>query len=106
MNDMERGYKIKLARKAKGMSQSDLGEAIGRKQSTISNIETGKSRLDVKLLDEICEVLGMACQELDIEAQEVVKVTKSPSDIAKDPKVQQAVLLELLSNVIHAEEEA
>lgn len=102
MTNMDIGRKIKMARVAKDMSQHELGKITGTDQSTISNIETGKRSLDVRLLEKICEVLDMACQELGIEpeTQEI-----DVDLVAKNPEVQLAVLKELLGNIIHKEEE-
>lgn len=101
MTNMEIGRKIKMARVLKDMSQHDLGKVVGTDQSTISNIETGKRSLDVRLLEKICEVLDMACQELGIESEsQEIDVDL----VAKDPEIQLAVLKELLSNIIHKEE--
>lgn len=40
---MSIGSQLKIARKAKGITQTELGEVIGRTKSTIANYESDKS---------------------------------------------------------------
>lgn len=55
------GEQIKKARKAAGLSQKQLGEALdGRGISTISEWESGKRSPDVELLPIIADALGVS----------------------------------------------
>jgi transcriptional regulator with XRE-family HTH domain len=47
------------AREASGMNQTELGKAMGRSQSFVSNYERGQRRLDVPEFIQMCRVLGL-----------------------------------------------
>jgi len=55
---MSIGGRVKLARKAAGLTQSDLAEKVGIKQSTISELERGDSRstTHLALIAKFCSV--------------------------------------------------
>jgi transcriptional regulator with XRE-family HTH domain len=52
------------AREAAGMNQTDLGKAVGRSQSFVSNYERGQRRLDLPDLVLVCRVIGVEPAEL------------------------------------------
>lgn len=58
------GMRIKGARLAKGLTQEELADAIGRTAETISNIERGKNAPGVDTVYAICKVLGLAFADL------------------------------------------
>lgn len=51
MDNSNIGARVKAARKARGLSQSDLAKAIGITQPTLSNLEGGRNTSSVKILD-------------------------------------------------------
>jgi len=55
-------------RLAAGMNQTELAEAAGCQQSTISQIETGTRRGGVDLLAAIARVLGCTVDDLITQA--------------------------------------
>lgn len=71
MNDMilpmtgkARSELIRRARRAKGLTQRELGEQVGLPQSTISQIETGDIVVDATLLPRIAAALDIGGQAL------------------------------------------
>jgi transcriptional regulator with XRE-family HTH domain len=52
------------AREAAGLNLTDLGKAVGRSQSFVSNYERGQRRLDLPDLILICRVMGVEPREL------------------------------------------
>lgn len=52
---MEVGYKIKQLREERKLSQEELAHLVGVTQATISNIESGKSKPDIYLMDSIAK---------------------------------------------------
>jgi transcriptional regulator with XRE-family HTH domain len=48
------------AREAAGMNQTELGKAVGRPQSFVSNYEREQRRLDLPNLILVCRVIGVA----------------------------------------------
>jgi transcriptional regulator with XRE-family HTH domain len=56
---------LKQAREVAGLTQAELANAVGVRQATISDLETGKSgRIDLELIDRLCEVLRIEPAEL------------------------------------------
>lgn len=47
------------ARIASGLNQGQIGRAVGRSQSFVSNYERGQRRLDLPDLILVCRVLGV-----------------------------------------------
>lgn len=56
--------KIKMLRKAKGISQKTLAEMIGVEQSAYSKIESGKTNINLNTFLRICEVLEVKPDEI------------------------------------------
>lgn len=54
------GSRVRAARRMAGLSQCDLGKRLSRPltHASISEIETGKTRLKVEVLREIAEITG------------------------------------------------
>lgn len=56
---------LKAIREEKGVSQEALAKAVGRRQATISRLESGRTRqLDLDLLTAIARVLDVNPVEL------------------------------------------
>jgi len=61
------GTVIRLARKAYGLTQADLGAACGYSQSVVSRIERGQRHAyDIRLLQRIADILGIPPQLLGL----------------------------------------
>ena len=56
---MEFKDRVFQARKAKGMSQEDLAEAMGVSRQAVSKWETGEAMPDVEKLIALCHVLEL-----------------------------------------------
>jgi transcriptional regulator with XRE-family HTH domain len=54
---------IRAYRLAAGYTQLELSDALGKTQSYVSDIELGKSRVDVIQLADICSILGVSLSE-------------------------------------------
>ena len=61
---MDYGKHIKQLRNEAGMTQAQLAEASGIRQSTISMIETGVNTPNVKTADKIARALGVTLNDL------------------------------------------
>lgn len=69
------GKKIKIARVAKGYSQEELAELIGKTRPLVSSIEqTGSG--SIHTLRKICQVLEIDMEALENEAMEPVSFYK------------------------------
>lgn len=65
MDDVEYGQRLQVARKAKGLTQTALGDLIGRGSSMIRAYETGKVAVDPALRAELRRHLGSFDEEGD-----------------------------------------
>ena len=61
---MEAGNFIRRWRKARGLNQAQLGEAVGLEANTISRIETGVNAYTRDSLEKIAKTLGVAPYQL------------------------------------------
>lgn len=64
------GKRIRKYRMAKGMTQSDLAEAVQRSNTTISHIEVGSGKPELNTVVRIANALGVSmdmllCDSLD-----------------------------------------
>ena len=66
------GKQIKKARQLAGLSQKELGDAVGKGISTISEWESGKRSPDIELIPKLGRVLNVS------QAFLMVTVIKSP----------------------------
>ena len=55
---------LRMARNLRGMSQAELGEAIGRDRSWISRLETGDVFVSVTEKVRIAQILGLPVDSL------------------------------------------
>lgn len=55
---------LKQARKAQGITQMQLAEALGRPQSFIAKIESGERRLDVVEFVHLARLVGLELNQV------------------------------------------
>ncbi|MEE0637627.1 helix-turn-helix transcriptional regulator [Adlercreutzia sp.] len=60
----EKNLRMKVARTQRGLSQSDLAEAVGATRQTIGLIEAGRYNPSLKLCVAICKTLGVTLNDL------------------------------------------
>ena len=59
---------LKELREKAGLTQIDLADAVGVRQATISDLETGKSRrIDFDLLEKLARELGVDPKDLIVK---------------------------------------
>src|SRR3546814_9952051 len=68
---------LRAAREEVGITQAALSEALGRKQSFISDIERGVRRLDTVELWQLCNALGLDLTEFVAEFQEAIETAQT-----------------------------
>jgi transcriptional regulator with XRE-family HTH domain len=60
MNMAEIGKVIRDARKARGLTQQQLGELLGMSRATISGVETGRiAEIGIRKVAALCSVLDL-----------------------------------------------
>jgi transcriptional regulator with XRE-family HTH domain len=61
---------LRTHRQKAGMTQAELAKAVGVRQATISDLETGKSRwVDLDLLEQLAKALGVKPVALLVDTQ-------------------------------------
>jgi transcriptional regulator with XRE-family HTH domain len=55
----ETGFRIRVARETKGLTQEQLAERAGYARASIANIEAGKQRLPLHMLYELAVALDV-----------------------------------------------
>lgn len=51
--------RLRIAREEKGLTQTDVADRLGRKQSFVSKVERGERRIDVIELRAFCGAIGI-----------------------------------------------
>lgn len=67
---------IAEARRAKGMTQSELAKAVGVSQTTLSHAEAGTGIVSNEVMDKIADVLNITIDANDDELSPIVKARK------------------------------
>lgn len=58
------GYNLKQARKAKGLTQAQIAEELGKYQSDYSDYETGRIQLDYEKIIYLCNRFDITPNDL------------------------------------------
>ena len=74
---MTLGQKITNLRKAHGMTQEELSEAVGVTRQTISKWELDSSTPDLEYLCKLCDLFGVTTDDLIRSDREIVEATKA-----------------------------
>ena len=61
---------LKNARKARGITQAQLAEALGKPQSFIAKVENGERRLDVVEFVHLAKLVGVKVEEVLLVIQD------------------------------------
>ena len=63
MTKQEIGQILRAAREAKGMTQKQAAEMLGRRQQIVGHWETGYAQPDANTLFELCDIYGISIDE-------------------------------------------
>lgn len=81
LNTKEIGKRVKHLRKARGITQDELGYALGDKtigkplsRGQISNLETGKRNFNIHQIKALADLFHVSIETLGVEANEVKTV--------------------------------
>jgi len=96
------GARIAEARKAQGLTQTQLAEHLGLAQQTYAHYENGRLRFPASILPTLIQVLGVASDEL--LGLETPKSKRGPAPrfqqqierVSQLPRTKQQVLMEIL----------
>lgn len=105
--------RIKEARKAAGLTQSELAEKLGVNRATVSKYESGDIDISIRQLARIAEILGVPVQDLmagnaDEETDDFREWEMEISTVAlwdRELKILIAALLEYIDRGNHSQNE-
>lgn len=69
------GQRIKKARQNKHLTQEDLAEKLDVSVAFLSRIERGSSHINLKRLNQICDILNITEGQILMVALEILKIT-------------------------------
>jgi len=82
------GKKLKLIRIDRELSQGELAELIGLTGSRVSDMEHGKYRFTVEMLDKLCEALQIQRADLLGRPEDETGIYMVISGIEKEKKIK------------------
>jgi transcriptional regulator with XRE-family HTH domain len=101
------GQRIAAARKAAGLTQVQLAEALGIAQQTLAHYEGGKLRVAVALLPPLARHLGLSVEELIGTATRrhgkrgpAPRFQQQIERLSTLPQSQQRLVMQMLDGVI------
>ena len=74
MENDEIGKKIKVLRKARGLTQEQLADKLQVKRATISNYEVGRRSPHLKELENIANALGVTLEYFSIGSTDIYDI--------------------------------
>ena len=94
------GRKVKFLRLEKGISQTDMAEAIGLSQTNLSNMESGRTAITIQNLFKMQKILGCKMSDFFIDFDNEEPVHKSSDGEKKTIELEDALnILRLLKTV-------
>ena len=94
------GRKVKFLRMEKGISQTDMAEAIGLSQTNLSNMESGRTAITTQNLFKMREVLGCKMKDFFSDFDNEVSDKQENSNAKSTIELEDALnILRLLKNV-------
>lgn len=100
------GLRIAAARKAAGLTQTQLAEQLGLAQQTLAHYEAGRLRVALALLTPLARTLGVSTEELIGEQAPpgkrgpVPKLQQQMERIQRLPKSQQRFVMQMIDTVL------
>lgn len=103
------GQRIASARKALGMTQTQVAEQLGISQQTLAHYEVGRLRIAVSTLIPLSEILNSSIDELvygEVAAKgqskrgPAFKLQQQVEQVRQLPRTKQQFVMEMLDTVI------
>lgn len=82
--DREVGQRIVLLRKARGLTQTQLGNAVGVTFQQLQKYERGRNRVSASRLQAIADELGVPVGAFYVKPESLDPAGASPSDLGTD----------------------
>ena len=94
------GRKVKFLRIEKGISQTDMAEAIGLSQTNLSNMESGRTAITTQNLFKMREVLGCKMRDFFVDFDGTVSAEQRSGNSSNAIELEDALnILKLLKAV-------
>jgi len=95
------GQRLRARRNDLGMSQADLGEAVGMLRTSIANIEAGRQRPPLHILYRLCAALDLEVEQVlpshaEISATPIIEVEIEEGVVRSMPPMAARFLQQLL----------
>jgi len=101
------GRQIAQKRKALGLTQTDLAQALGVAQQTMAHYEGGTARIAVATLPTVARVLGVSIEDLIGENRHppgkrgpAPKLQQQLEQLSRLPRAKQRFVSEMLDSVL------
>lgn len=79
--------KIKTLRKTRGLTQSQLADALGVQRATVSNYEIGRRSPHLKELEKIASILGVSLDYFGVNKNEVHDLVARAKMVFENPDI-------------------
>jgi len=103
------GQRLTDMRKARGLTQAALGEALGLDQTAVASYEIGRRRVPLSLLAPLAKALGVSVAEL-VEDEKgpgkrgpAPKLQRQLEQVTQLPQAKQKFVSEFLDTVLQAQ---
>ena len=94
------GRRVKFLRMEKGISQTDMAEAIGLSHTNLSNMESGRAAITIQNLFKIRKILGCKMADFFVDFDGEISATQGSADNSKAIELEDALnILKLLKAV-------
>lgn len=101
------GERITSLRKARGLTQVQLADALGVSQQSVQAYEVGRRRMPISSLPTVARALGVSLEELFGEKIQtrgkrgpVSRLEQQIEEISQLPKTQQRFVTQMLDTVL------
>ncbi len=75
------GAAIRLKRKEKNLTQSELAKRLGAERKWVINLESGNSKAEIGLVLRALEALNLSASLIDADAQKTRGILRDPSPL-------------------------
>lgn len=103
MTKQEIGQILKSAREAKGLTQKQVADTIGRRQQIVGHWETGYAQPDANTLFELCDLYGISVDEAFGKRTQKEEISQEALDVARAFMKADEITKELVWSVINIE---
>lgn len=98
------GHNLKQLRKAKGMTQEQLGEQIGLTKSAIVNYEAGIRKIPIDVLTQLASFHNVTIDSLTVKPHTIAEIIKSEIGSIELTEHEEDLLINFIKALKHMKE--